>query len=119
MKLAMTADQISNSLDYFWESQDIEADADAAFRQMREDDEEWAQTTVHEGYTVAQLRAAFDSVKSPDHWKNPIQAGCHKSQIDITKKAIIFHTGSVPTFTHLHNDWYLVEAAGYFATCGA
>jgi hypothetical protein len=92
------------------------------YREMREKEASWLQEydeIVHDGYKVRDLRAAFQKVQDRDHWKNPISYGCDVDDIDILKVAVIFFTGSVPQFTHLHGRVWLCEADGYFRAIGA
>jgi len=129
---ALSLDDINNALDYCHETLAIESDADKAFdddwareealRQMREDEAKRMvefDEQVHEGYKIGDLRKAFEKVQNPEHWKMPIQAGCDVADRDITAKAIVFFTGSVARFTHLHGRTWLVEAEGYYAAVGA
>lgn len=67
--------------------------------------------------TRGQLESSFDKVKNPQNWKLPIDSVCEMKDIADIKEAIIFFTGSVPTFkpcAHLTGK-YTVKAAGYYA----
>lgn len=44
------------------------------------------------------LRVAFEKVQNKEHWKNPIDAVIHKSEMDITANAIHFFTGTQAFF---------------------
>ena len=45
------------------------------------------------------LRVAFEKVQNKEHWKNPIDAVIHKSEMDITSDAIQFFTGTQAFFS--------------------
>ncbi len=49
-------------------------------------------------YTREQLEAAFNKVKNPNHWKNPIDAYCHRDEVELVREAVIFFTATVPSF---------------------
>lgn len=80
--------------------------------------------------TRGQLSSAFDrvlpdregSLASKSNWKLPI---CHVLLIEddfdrqLIAEAIVFFTGSRAKFRTLYGKAQLVEAAGYYATCGA
>lgn len=66
-------------------------------------------------YTKEQLEAAFNKVQNPNHWKNPIDAYCHKDEVDVVREAIEFFTATVPTFWNVGmTDIRRVEAPGYY-----
>ncbi len=70
-------------------------------------------------YTRLELSSAFDLVKS-ENWKDPIQACTSIAREDITREAVIFYTGSIPTFTSMKNPKLLrVTAEGYYKAVGA
>lgn len=74
--------------------------------------------------TKAQLRTAFDLVADKANWKMPIDATVQYGDLDgdriaMIREAVIFFTGSVPTFTQLRYGWMRVRAAGYYNTIGA
>jgi hypothetical protein len=71
------------------------------------------------GLTRKQLRSYFDMVCNKKDWKDPINSTCKKEHIENVRSAIIFFTGSSPTFTHIRDDMYKVEAKGYYLTIGA
>jgi hypothetical protein len=69
-------------------------------------------------YTPEELDAAFDKVKNPTHWKDPIEAVIDDADIAIVTAAIIHFTGTVPEFFHEKGKTY-VAADGYRAgPCG-
>lgn len=75
-------------------------------------------------YSREELLDAFNMVCNKANWKMPIHGEMiDKRDIDITREAIIFFTGSVPTFTQPFNNGFesqvIVKAAGYYAVCGA
>lgn len=76
------------------------------------------------GYTQAQLNGAFDLVRNATHWKYPIDRtlpdslGLTEDDFDLIKRAIIDHTGSVPTIRKVAGGTR-VRAIGYFAAIGA
>ena len=50
------------------------------------------------GYTHAQLDAAFDQVKDPQHWKNPIDAIVDADMKPVLNRAIPYFTGMPADF---------------------
>lgn len=71
-------------------------------------------------YSRAELKAAFDLVCNKDNWKLPIKGRISTEKRDIVREAIIFYTGSVPTFTDSVLPGNLVvRAKGYYAAVGA
>jgi hypothetical protein len=78
-----------------------------------------AHSAIHDGYTKAELTAAFDKVKNKDHWKNPIDATIPVADVDITAKAITFFTATQPKFFRVgeqgRNAKMRVTAPGYYA----
>jgi hypothetical protein len=86
--------------------------AEGIAREQREHDE-FEKNTKHEGYTIAELRVAFERVQDSQHWKNAIRAFCRAEQKEITRVAIEFYTATTPTFTHASTGWLLVIADGY------
>lgn len=87
--------------------------------------EEIAQDNVKQpnGFTTAQMSAAFDRVKDKLHWKRPVNClvAIKDSEDErLISEAVIFYTGSVPTFTRMKGESLVrVRAAGYYATIGA
>lgn len=70
-------------------------------------------------YTREQLQAAFDKVCDKTNWKNPINAECSRDEVEVTKSAIIFFTGSIPTYQSISDSRLKVTAAGYYLTIGS
>lgn len=71
---------------------------------------------------VAVLSAAFDRVKNPDHWKNPIDAYITidtPEELATVLEAIEFYTATSGTARKLHRvgdaDVYRITAPGYYA----
>ena len=60
------------------------------------------------------MRAAFESVQNPSDWRAPIAATIKPVNQELTRQAIIWFTGTEPTFEKLSDvDFLLVRAAGY------
>ena len=70
--------------------------------------------------TRGELEAAFNRVANTNNWKDPIAkiVTLDERGIALTREAVIFFTGSVPTFTRIGGE-YMVQAAGYYLTIGA
>lgn len=74
-------------------------------------------------YSRAQLIEAFQAVQNKSNWKHPIDATIAPPlsftiDLDKLRDAVIFFTGSVPTFKK-SDGWLRVKAAGYYATIGS
>ena len=65
-------------------------------------------------YTPEQLDAAFDMVKNPTHWKDPIETVIDDAHIAVVEAAIIHFTATIPEFFHDKGQTYVV-ADGYRA----
>lgn len=71
------------------------------------------------GFSHAELSAAFDRVKNSRDWKAPIVGACKPDDYEITRCAILFFTATVPIFDAILNHdrsevvGYHVEADGY------
>lgn len=72
-------------------------------------------TIVFEGFTEAELSAAFNSVADPDDWKAPVDAVCLKADRERVKAAVIFYTATEPMFFPNDETTIRVEADGYRA----
>ena len=72
-------------------------------------------------YSRQTLERAFRLVENPWNWKGRIYAHVEadRDQREVIRQAVIFFTGSVPTFRRISGYTYLVEAAGYYAVIGA
>lgn len=64
---------------------------------------EYEKTTRICGYTIAEMREAFDSVSDPQDWKAPIEttATC-RAEVDIAVAAIEFFTATKPKVQKAH-----------------
>lgn len=73
------------------------------------------------GYGEPALRAAFEQVQNTENWKLPIDATVPvDSDLELLETAIIFFTGSQPSFMRIGiTDRIHVEAAGYYEAIGA
>lgn len=68
----------------------------------------------------SELRDAFDSVLNPEqHWKGPIDTVLRVSDEELLREAIVFYTGSVPTFRPIGEGYTRVTAKGYWQAVGA
>ncbi len=66
------------------------------------------------GFTQEQLDEAFKKVQAKTHWKDPIRSKCKVEDIKITTEAIIYFTGTVPSFGQPDKDGMVkVRAVGY------
>lgn len=76
---------------------------------------------VDRDVTRGELSKAFDSVADRANWKNPINAvvALDSFGICLLTEAVIFFTGSVPSYKSLGGGKYRVTAAGYYRTIGA
>jgi len=76
-------------------------------------------------YSRADLREAFEAVEDPSNWKMPIDAAIPAWAEDITREAVIFFAGCVPTFEEINPKArrsvrrLRVRAVGYYAAVGA
>ena len=79
--------------------------------------------TAQEAETLSQKqRVAFEKVQNKEHWKNPIDAVIHKSEMEITSDAIHFFTGTQAffnsnnlTLAQCEAGMVRVTAIGYYA----
>jgi hypothetical protein len=76
--------------------------------------------------TRGELSEAFDYVANRDNWKLPIDATVDlgPASMAMVREAVIFFTGSVPSFTAVGPEVdrcarFRVRAAGYYAAVGA
>lgn len=84
-------------------------------------------------YTKSDLDKAFDLVRHPENWKRTIDCRVQLTdeQVCLIQDAVIYFTGSVPTFTPVSHSTvqfnnagvperlYHVKADGYYLTCGS
>lgn len=71
--------------------------------------------------TRGKLESYFNLVKNPQNWKLPIDSICEMKDVANIESAIIFFTGSVPSFkpSATLTGKYIVKADGYYAAVGA
>lgn len=83
--------------------------------------QEPAPNAVFAGFSQEQLTAAFDKVKDPENWKNPINRTVvlPESEWPVTHAAIAFFTGSEAVIFPRANGKARVRANGYYLTIGA
>lgn len=70
-------------------------------------------------YSRSYLINAFSKVQDNSNWKNPINAIIRKESVDAVNEAILYFTGSKPTFTNRDDGYVNVTADGYYLTIGA
>lgn len=66
------------------------------------------------GYGTNELRAAFDQVKNPEHWKYDIDAVVSADLADVLKFAVPYHTGGDVDIVDLGDGKIRVVAPGYY-----
>lgn len=68
------------------------------------------------GFTVDQIKTAFDAVKDSTNWKNPIDAVIDRNQMAVTGVSIPYYTGTKAMFEDVSGmpDKVRVLAAGYY-----
>jgi hypothetical protein len=101
----------------------VDFDSHKEFEQwMRDLDNEVVATVLGRDVTRGELWAAFNAVANKTHWKNPIDAvvDLNDAEREMLRKAVIFFTGSVPSFkprkgSNLPRCRYRVRATGYYA----
>lgn len=68
-------------------------------------------------YTQGQLTEAFDRVKDPEYWKNPIDAVVTEDQKNVTVAAVVYFTATVPDVYPIDlgqvNKIFRIKAIGY------
>lgn len=70
-------------------------------------------------YTQEELRQAFDKIKTPGNWKEPIRATIPAEDYELAAAAVAYFTGSNLEIEDNTNHQYTVYAAGYYAVIGA
>jgi hypothetical protein len=76
-------------------------------------------------YSRAELREAFEAVQHPDNWKLAIDAAIPEYMREVTREAVVFFAGCVPTFEPVNPKArksfrrLRVRAVGYYAAVGA
>ena len=78
-------------------------------------------TVLGRAVTRGELNEAFKLVQPQGNWKETINATVQLDEAGraMVREAVIFFTGSVPTFTPVPGLGVQVKAAGYYATIGA
>ena len=76
---------------------------------------------VDNGFTYAQLSAAFNLVAPKGNWKGRIDAtvSSDSASVRLVETAVVFFTGSVPRITCGAHGQFRVQAAGYYIAIGA
>lgn len=73
-------------------------------------------------WTRDEVSAAFTAVQNKENWKARIDAvvtlADDRALLGM-REAVIFFTGSIPTFDALGQNRYRVRAAGYYVAIGA
>ena len=72
------------------------------------------QEEVFRGFTLKELHDAFDKVKDPKDWKNPIRHTIDLSEINVTAAAIEFFTATDSTCQSSKDRKVVIEAPGYY-----
>ena len=70
-------------------------------------------------YTQEELSQAFDKIKTPGNWKEPIRATIPAEDYELASAAVAYFTGSNLEITANKNNQYTVYAAGYYAVIGS
>ncbi len=81
----------------------------------------WDLHLRNERFHIQSLRRAFNEVASRRNWKDPIAWIIEAKDQALVEEAIIFFTGSVPTFTKAEGSTgrLVVKADGYYIAVGA
>ena len=66
-------------------------------------------------YTELELKMAFEKVENKSHWKGPIKAVIHESEIEKTAAAVMFYTATEMTVLSRAFGLAEVAAPGYYA----
>jgi len=67
---------------------------------------------AHKGYTLGELKMAFDKVANPNDWRAPINAVIHKRDLNRVVAAIEFYTAT-ETKTNDLGNYVQVMSVGY------
>lgn len=89
-----------------------------------QDQKNFENSTIVDGFSIAELRRAFERVQDKADWKNPIDAFI--GQADTTERrkiatAIEFFTGSRAEWISAQRRTkavWTVQAPGYYQACG-
>lgn len=81
----------------------------------------WDLHLRNERFHIQSLRRAFSEVQDRSNWKNPIAWIIEGKDQHLVEEAIIFFTGSVPTFVKAEGNTgrLVVKAEGYYNAIGA
>ena len=82
-------------------------------------DRDWDIHQRNEKFHIRTLRQAFSLVQNARNWKAEIVSVIQAKDRLVVDEAIVFFTGSVPTFTECSHDRLLVRAEGYYNAIGA
>jgi len=70
-------------------------------------------------YTQDELQQAFDKIKTPGNWKEPIRATISAEDYNLAAAAVAYFTGSNLEIEDNTKGQYMVYAAGYYAAIGS
>ena len=71
---------------------------------------------TYNGFTIEQLKAAFDAMANPDDWKAPISALVKGEAVLLCVAAIEFYTGTdAQVALDVSTMTYAIESMGYRA----
>ena len=68
---------------------------------------------IYCGYTHDEMSRAFDAVKNPEHWKNPIKSRVSAESLSLTIAAIRFFTGTDVSIKQTGSYEFEVSSIGY------
>ena len=69
-------------------------------------------SVTFDGFSVEELKAAFDAVCNKEDWRAPIDAEVSKGSLEITVSAITFYAAT-PTRVSNTNNGFKIESIGY------
>jgi len=79
----------------------------------------WDIGVRNEIFHIRTLREVFSQVQDRSNWKLPVHAIIDSKDRLVVDEAIVFFTGSVPTFREFSNGRLAVKAEGYYSAIGA
>ena len=85
----------------------------------RAEQQRWERETVFGGYSVADMRVAFDAVCDPANWKYPIRASVSRDEAALTVAAISWFAGGGAVVKDKGGRDVTVVAPGYYRMIGA
>ena len=69
---------------------------------------------MFKGFSINQLKSAFDAIRDPDDWKEPIAAKMHGEFVLMAVAAIQFYTATTPQVQlDTRTMLYSVTSEGY------